>query len=228
MKCIFSVFLLCCALHSSAQFAIVADKDGFINVREDAGSESKIADKLNNGHLIYCFENKGNWTNINYTHNNIELNGYVYKDNYKSIDDYLNFSVEMKSSGKIVLQKNSILITITSAVFDKKKHRFKYLKDFPDQIDLIDNNKYWGKDGGMPSSQYQRIEIIVGNKKISLPAVALEGLYEPNIYSTTATFDIHNNIIYIQSLNGDGAGGYEVVWKIENGNYRERLVVYGF
>ena len=228
MKSVLSSFLICCCLHSSAQFAIVTDNDGYVNVREDADIKSKIINKLNTGHLIYCFENKGNWTNIDYTLNNKECNGYIYKDKYNPIDDYINIPVYKQTENKVVLKKDSISITLTSASFDKKKHHFKYLKDYPDQINLIDNKKYWGKDGGMPSSQYEKIVISHGKKTNTVPFAALQGLYEPNMFSPTATFDYVNDVIYIQSMNSDGAGSYEVIWRIEKGEYKERLVVYGF
>ena len=224
----FTILFLFCFYKSSAQFAIVNDVDGFVNIREGADRNSKAIDKLNNGHLIYCFENKGNWTNIDYTHKNKECNGYIYNNKYKPVDEYIKIPVYKQAGNKMILKKDSISITITSAVFDKKKHRFKYLKDYPDQIDLIDNKKYWGKDGGTPSSQYDKIEINIGKNSIALPVAALEGVYEPNMFSATATYDNVNDVIYIQSMNGDGAGGYEVIWKIEKEEYRERLVVYGF
>lgn len=224
----FTILFLICFYESSAQFAIVADNDGFVNVREEAGINSKVINKLNNKHLIYCFENKGNWTNIDYTLNNKECNGYVYNNKYKPVDDYIKIPVYKLNGNKVILKKDSISITLTSALFDKKKHRFKYLKDYPDQIDLIDNKKYWGKDGGMPSSQYEKIVVSVGKKTITLPVAAIQGLYEPNLFSATATYDNINDVFYIQSMNSDGAGGYEVIWKIEKGEYKERLVVYGF
>lgn len=227
MKSVFSAFIFCC-LHSSAQFAILGDNYSYVNIREDAGIKSKIINKLNNGHLIYCFEKKGNWTNIDYVVNNKECNGYIYIDNYKPVDNYINIPVYKKFGNKIVLKKDSISITITSALFDKKKHQFNYLKNYPDQIDLIDNKKYWGKDGGLPSSQYEKIIISIGKKTNELPFDALQGLYEPNMLSHSATFDRVNDIIYIQSMNSDGAGGYEVIWKIEKGVYKEKMVVYGF
>jgi hypothetical protein len=218
----------CFCLHTFAQFAIVNDTDGYVNVREDGSRNSKVISKLNNGHLIYCFENKGNWTNIDYSNNNAECNGYIYKDKYKLVDDYINIPVYKQTTNRVILKKDSISITLTMAVFDKKKHRFKYLKDYPDQIDLIDNKKYWGKDGGMPSSQYDKIVISIGKKTKILPIAALQGLYEPNMFSPTATFDNVKDVVYIQSMNSDGAGSYEVIWRIEKGKYKERLVVYGF
>lgn len=39
----------------------------------------------------------------------------------------------------------------------------------------------------------------------------------------------HNmNIVYIQSMNSDGAGSYEVIWKVEKAVYKERYIACGF
>ena len=52
-------------------------------------------------------------------------------------------------------------------------------------------------------------------KTIYLPKEALKNLFEPNSYSTSAHYDEANDILYIDSLNSDGAGSYEVLWIIE-------------
>lgn len=214
---------ICCG-----QFAIVKDKDNLLNVRENGTTNSKVVDKLQNGHLIYCFDDKGNWTNIDYTKNKKELNGYVYKDKYLIVSK-LPALIKMKETDTfITFKKDSIEVTITQGKFDKKKHKFKFLKDYPTQIELIDNKKYWGMDGGMPTTQYEKIKIKIGNKIIFLPKTALEGLYQPSIYSAEVNYDKTNNTIYLQTMNSDGAGSYCVIWKIENGVYLERLIVYGF
>ena len=210
------------------QFAIINDKDSSINIREDGTINSKIVNKLQNGHLIYCFENKGNWTNIDYTKKNEELNGYVYKDRYKTISNFPQIAITTKNENKVVLKKDTIQITITQSKFDKKKHKFKYIKEYPDQIELIDNKKYWGMDGGMPKSQFEKIEIKVGQKIITLPKSALEGLYEPSIYNAEVNYDKSKDTFYIQTMNSDGAGSYLVLWRVEKGKYKDRLVAYGF
>lgn len=56
----------------------------------------------------------------------------------------------------------------------------------------------------------------------------MDGLYEPSIYSAEVNYDKTNGTFYIQTMNSDGAGSYEVIWKVEKGVYKERLVVYGF
>lgn len=228
MKQILTYLLLLLTSICYGQFAIVNEKDSLLNVREDATTHSKIVDRLQNRHLIYCIENKGNWTNIDYTKSNQKLNGYVYKDRYTLISKFPSLTISKETETSITLQKDSLRVTITQSNFDKKKHTFKYVKDYPTQIELIDNKQYWGMDGGMPKTQFEKVLIKVGKKTIILPKSALAGLYEPNVSSAEANYDKATDTIYIQTMNSDGAGGYFVIWKIEKGIYQDRLIVYGF
>lgn len=213
---------------SYGQFAIVLDKDGSTNVRLNGNSNSKIVDTLQNGHLIYCLENKGNWANIDYTKERKESNGYIYKDRYKLISTFLQIHIARKNVTSVKLKKDSIEITLTQSMFEKGKHRFKYSKEAPDQIELIDNKQYWGTDGEMPSTQYDKIILRIGHRNVSLPKRATVGLYEPSLYNAEAYFNKQNNTLYITTINSDGAGSYEVIWEVKNGIYMDRLVAYGF
>jgi hypothetical protein len=216
------------SVFSFGQFAIITDKDGSANIRADGNTSSRITDSLKNGHLVYCFENKGNWTNIDYSKKQKDLNGYVYKDRYKLVSDFAVIPVVTMNETAVKLKKDSIEITLTQRKFEKNKHRFKYFKEYPGQVELIDNKRYWGKDGGMPTTQYDKIIIKIGQRTITLPKEATEGLFEPGLATAEVFFDKQANTIYIQTMNSDGAGSYEVIWKIENGLYKDRLVVYGF
>ncbi len=228
MKQILTFLLLFCFSNSFGQFAIVNDKDNFVNVREDGLENSKVIDKLQNGNLIYCFENKGNWVNIDYDQNGEGRNGYVYKDRYKLVSNFSALTVSKKTENAITLKKGAIEVTITQSAFDKKKHTFKYFKDHPNQIELIDNKQYWGRDGGMPTTQFDKISIKVEGKMLLLPQAALNGLYEPSIYNAEVNYDKTNDTFYIQTMNSDGAGSYLVIWKVEKGIYKERFIAYGF
>jgi hypothetical protein len=210
------------------QFAIVSDTDGFLNVRQDGQHNSTIVDKLQNGHLIYCFDKKGNWTNIDYIKKEKELNGYVYQNRYTLVSDFPKITITSKTENKVILKNEVIQVTISQSKFDKKRHNFKYVKEYPNQIELIDNKKYWGRDGGMPKTQFDKIEIKTEQKITTLPKAALEGLYEPSIYSAEVNYDKINDILYIYTMNSDGAGTYFVIWKIQNGIYKDRLIAYRF
>ncbi len=221
------LLLLYCSI-SLGQFAIVNDKDNFLNVRADGIKDSKIIEKLQNGQLVYCFENKGNWTNIEYDKNGKYGSGYIFKDRYKLVSDFPAFSILNKSENTIALKMDTIEVSIFQSKFDKKKHKIKYAKDNPTFIELIDNKQYWGTDGEMPNTQFEKINIKIGKKSILLPKAAIEGLYQPSFHYIQINYDKPNGIIYIQTSNSDGAGAYLVVWKVENGIYKERLIAYGF
>ncbi|MBX3256659.1 MAG: hypothetical protein KF862_21160 [Chitinophagaceae bacterium] len=216
------------SLNTHAQFAIIADQDGYVNVRADKGTGSKITDMLKNGHLIFCFEDTGNWTNIDYSRNDKKLNGFVYKDRYTLISSYRSIPVVKERTNAVTLSKDSIEVIITQKSFDKRQHKFSYCKEAKDQIELIDNKAYWGTDGGIPAFEYSSVAIKIGRKTFQLSQPALSNLFEPNLYNTAVNFDTDNNILYIQSMNSDGAGAYHVIWKIEKGIYKERYIAYGF
>ncbi len=222
---IFWIFLSCMAF---GQFAIIHDQDGYCNVRSSSDKGNNIIDKLGNGHLVYIFENNGNWTNIDYSKKSKELYGQVYKDRLTPISSYLTIPIVAKSNSQMVLKKDSVKIILTQQNFEKTKHSFTRYKAYKDLIQFIDHKKYWGTDSGIPKTEYKSIEVFVGNKKVILPKTALENLYEVSLENTQANYDKANDIIYIQSINSDGAGGYEIIWKIEKGIYKERYIAYGF
>ena len=211
MKVFFTLCLTIIASFAFGQFAIIYDKDSFCNVRNFAGKGNNIIDKLKNGHIVYCLLNETNWTDIDYSKNGKDLNGQVYKDRVIFISSYLTVPVLTKDNAEITLKKDSIKIVLTEQKFDKSKHRFSFYKEAKDQIEFVDNKKYWGKDGGVPASEYKSIEVTIGQRKILLPKKAFENLYEPSLYNTQVNYDKTNDIIYIQSMNSDGAGSYEVI-----------------
>lgn len=190
--------------------------------------DSKIIDSLKNGHLIYCFENAGNWTNIDYTVKGKERNGYIYNDRFTFISTFYSIPVVNQTSHSATFFIDSIEVIVTERNFDKAKHKLKYFKDNVDWIEFIDGKKYWGTDGEMLKTQYQNITVKLGNTIIILSGKATENLFEPTLYTTQVNYDNYKKTIYIQAMNSDGAGAYEVIWKIEKGVYKERLIVYGF
>jgi len=221
------LFLLSSTL-ALGQFAIIQDTDGYCNVRQSAGTNEKVINKLKSGHMVYEFERKGNWVYINYSQNNSEVYGYVYYDRLKPISDYESIPITSKEDHSITLSKGDIKVLIAEQKFDKSKYKFSYYKDAPDQIEFINKKQYWGIDGGLPTREYKAVTIHAQKRNIILPKSALANLFEPTLRTIEVNYDRSNDIFYINSMNSDGAGAYYVIWKIEKGIYKERLVVYGF
>lgn len=215
-------------LMMQAQFAFISDKDGYVNVRKEGKTGNNITDTLHNGHLVYKFD-EGNWSSIDYEKKGKQQYGYVYNDRCVLVSSYTQVPVIKEYKDSINLRKDSITVIVSQKKFDKSKHKINYYNgDSQPWIKLIDNQQYWGTDGELPKTEYKSIKIKTAGRLITLPKSALKNLYEPTLRNTQVHYDTLNNIIYIQSMNSDGAGGYEVIWKIENGVYKERFVAYGF
>ena len=100
-----------------------------------------------------------------------------------------------------------------------------FYKEYKDQLEYINNKKYWGTDGEIPKTEYKSIEIYIGIKN-SRPEIAIDNLFETSLYNTQVNHDKTNDVLYIQSMNSDGAGSYEVIWKIKKGVYKERYIAW--
>ena len=209
------------------QFAIISDKDGFVNVRSTAEIGNNISDKLENGFVVYSFEPKDNWINVDYKKNGKELNGYIYKDRIKFITDFTAVVQKSNYDGVIELGDENVKIEIRGTYFMREKHKLTFYKN-TNQLDKIDGLKIFGTDGNIPNKEYKSIKIEISNRKITLPNVALKNLYEPNLLFAGANYDEKNDILYIYSSNSDGAGSYEVIWVIEKKKFKERIEAYGF
>jgi hypothetical protein len=228
MKIWIAFFLIFYSSAASAQFAIIRDKDGYCNIRSSPEIGNNIVDKLKNGYLVYCFQIDGNWANIDYTKNKKELHGQIYADRLKLISDYREIPMKSEEANSVTLKNDTIKIIVTQQKFDKSKYKLTYYKDSKEYIEFINGKQYWGTDGPMPKLAYKSIRVYIGKKQVVIPVIALDNLFEPALYNTQAHYDGANDILYIQSMNSDGAGAYEVIWKIEKGIYKDRYIMYGF
>jgi hypothetical protein len=147
---------------------------------------------------------------------------------YIPVSDYGDNFVEF-------LQDN-IHIKITSAMFDKAKHKLQYYDRY---VVRIDNKPFYGVDGQMPRRKIESIAIAIGNDSVQIPPAAFFDLYEPRFCSPDASTGkiacntrvfISNDKrkIYIYMLNSSGRGGYEVTWIIEDKKYLRRVIDYDF
>lgn len=225
MKCSFVVFMLLTVLTARAQFAVVNDPDGFVNVREGTGTDRKIIQQLKNGTVVYIFEADGNWRNIDYVMGREGKNGYVYANRVKAINEFKAIPMKEEGTDRVVLAADSIKITIRQKEFSKAGHKLGYFKDMPDQLQTIDGRTFWGTDGGMPATSYRSVTIQIGKQVFELPAAAYNDLYQPTLYSTEAHYDPASQTLYIHAENSDAAGAYVVLWRIEKGKYIGRQVM---
>ena len=204
-------------------FAVINDKDGYVNVRKEKSVHSKVLKKLDNNTLIFVLEydkaQEGNWI---YADNE----GYIYNDRVKWIHNFPQIAKGIAKGNTIVFNRKEIQVVLSTEKFDKSKHSFKYHKEYRDVIEKIDGKLFWGTDGNMPKREYKSIEVKIRGKQVSIPQSAYNDLYESYLYTefNSVHYDKDNDILYIVANNGDGAGAYMVCWQIEKGVYKGRKV----
>ena len=204
-------------------FAVINDKDGYVNVRKEKSVHSKVLKKLDNNTLIFVLEyDKAYYGNWIYADNE----GYIYNDRVKWIEKLPKIAKGITKGNTIVFEGKEIQVTLSTEKFDKSKHSFKYHKEYRDIIEKIDGKPFWGTDGNMPKREYKSIEVKIRGKQVSIPQSAYNDLYESYLYTefNSVHYDKDNDILYIVALNGDGAGAYMVCWQIEKGVYKGRKV----
>ena len=204
-------------------FAVINDKDGYVNVRKEKSVHSKVLKKLDNNTLIFVLEydkaHDGNWIHPDYE-------GYIYNDRVKWIHNFPQIAKGIAKGNTIVFEGKEIQVILSTEKFDKSKHSFKYHKEYRDVIEKIDGKLFWGTDGNMPKREYKSIEVKIRGKQVSIPQSAYNDLYESYLYTefNSVHYDKDNDILYIVANNGDGAGSYMVCWQIEKGVYKGRKV----
>ena len=219
---LFCQFVVAQAIEGGA-FAVINDKDGYVNVRKEKSVQSKVLKKLDNNTLIFVLEydkaHDGNWI---YADNE----GYIYNDRVKWIHNFPQIDKGIARGNTIVFEGKEIQVTLATEKFDKDKHSFKYHKEYRDIIEKIDGKPFWGTDGNIPKKEYKSIEVKIRGKQVSIPKSAYSDLYESYLYTefNSVYYDKDNDILYIVADNGDGAGAYMVCWQIEKGVYKGRKV----
>lgn len=204
-------------------FAVINDKDGYVNVRKGKSAQSKVLKRLNNKTIVFVYNydkaTDGNWI---YT----DEEGYIYNDRVKWIHKFPIIAKGIAKGNTIVFEGKEIQVVLTSGKFDKSKHSFEYFKDSPTGIEVIDDELPYGTDGKMPTTEYRSIEVNNHGKRVSLPKDAYSDLYEPTFLTdhNSVYYDKESDILYIVANNNYAERPYKVCWQIEKGVYKGRKV----
>ena len=204
-------------------FAVINDKDGYVNVRKGKSAQSKVLKRLNNKTIVFVYNydkaTDGNWI---YT----DEEGYIYNDRVKWIHKFPQIAKGIAKGNTIVFEGKEIQVVLTSGKFDKSKHSFEYFNDSPTGIEEIDDELPYGTDGKMPTTEYRSIEVNIHGKRVSLPKDAYSDLYEPTFLTdhNSVYYDKESDILYIVANNNYADRPYKVCWQIERGVYKGRKV----
>lgn len=227
MKYSIIIFIAICniQLSMSQSFAVVKDQDGYTNIRN---SEGIVIDKVLSNTPVFCFgyDENDDWVSIDYSRGGVSEGGSIHKSRLVDIFKYEEIPVSKKDDNSVTLTNGSIRISIEKEKFVPKNYFLTYDND--NNLVQINNSYIWGADGNVPQEQYKAITISINSQKVFLPKSAFEDTFSPSLFNTQAFYDKEENRLYLAALNGDGAGGYAVLWVFKNGIYEDRLVTHGF
>lgn len=213
---------------SFAPFAIIKDKDGYVNIRDSGSINAKVIDKLIDNQV---FEDQsqfgyGNdeWIYISYGDKGSgkgsvnrmedEKTGYIHKSRILYLDKLPQLKRKIVTRNSAEFENDTLKLVIKTGKFISREHTLEEKEGY---VSRIDNVYPWGIDGIVPESleEIKSISITYKNQIYVFPEEALSGILSPDLDDMHVILSINNTIFVIMS-NGDGAGSYNVVWTIQN------------
>ena len=224
MKQLFILFLLL-TTNAFAQgplgdYAVVKDKDGYVNIRAKESVKSKIVGTLPNNTLVYGFFDKEfnptNWIEVD--------KGYVHQSRLKKIFDFR--AIEGKVQGNsVVYDDKDVKVTITKQKFDKTKHKItKKGQGSYEQLIIDGKEIIYGWDGSLAQDHYKSITVTMKGKNVPIPKSAYDDLYEISYFSSSIYYDEEAEALYIFAHNSEAGLSYQVCWQIVKDKYITRII----
>ena len=201
-------------------YAVVKDKDGYVNIRAKENVKSKIVGTLPNNTLVYGFFDKEynptNWIEVD--------KGYVHQSRLKKIFDFR--AIEGKVQGNsVIFDDKDVKVTITKQKFDKTKHKItKKGQGSYEQLIIDGKEIIYGWDGSLAQDHYKSITVTMKGKNVPIPKSAYDDLYEISYFSSSIYYDEEAEALYIFANNSDASWAYLVCWQIVKDKYITRII----
>ena len=204
----------------SGDYAVVKDKDGYVNIRAKENVKSKIVGTLPNNTLVYGFFDKEfnptNWIEVD--------KGYVHQSRLKKIFDFRAIEGKVQSNS-VVYDDKDVKVTITKQKFDKTKHKItKKGQGSYEQLIIDGKEIIYGWDGSLAQDHYKSITVTMKGKNVPIPKSAYDDLYGIFYLNRSIYYDEEAEALYIYADNGEAGLAYEVCWQIVKGEYKTRII----
>ncbi|MDC4632582.1 SH3 domain-containing protein [Acinetobacter baumannii] len=210
------------ALH--ADFGLIQDKDGYVNVRENSSLSSKVTSKLNNNEIVSCVmdEETNNFCLVNASNG---VTGFVYKNRINNFGGYTSIKLSQYSREKAVYSDKNIIVEVYAkkAILDPKLY-----KTFKGEYKYFNNKNFFGTDGSLPDNNFLQLDKIIVKEKdnrIEISRTELEQYFFPkdgvdggkNELADFKIYYLNNNIFILNTFNESGAAAYNIVLNVKNG-----------
>lgn len=239
--------LLTVCYNGTAQYYLVNDKDGFVNVRSRPGINADVVFKLPDSTIVYesfaeDADEKSNWIHVdfyipakqkkgnaaNYTPAVMKrftlCSGYIYRTRVTAIEQFSKLQYKELKYG-YSCYNDSVNIKVVIQPFVASRHRIRFHPEYKELYDKIDNQPMIGSDGSKPGSEIAVITAAVKGKTVVIPPGAYKNLFNPS--SACDTYADGKGNYYLIMYNSDGAGTYSCIFHFKNGAFIRRIVFDG-
>jgi hypothetical protein len=199
---------------------IVEDADGHTNLRASASLKAEITGKVLSGGPVFVDPRPENGFHLVFLDKEDDTSDrYLHASRLKPVKGWKAIGPEGASG---ILNHAGFEAKVNDPAFVAADHR---VTRNADGMVLVDGKLPWGQDGGEPN-RLLSLDLTIAGKPVALPAEATENLYEPNLETLVLLTpgDPAKRALLLMA-NGDGAGGYYVVWAFERGVYRGRAIM---
>lgn len=93
---------------------------------------------------------------------------------------------------------------------------------------MVDGRPAIGTDGNIPGVEIDSMRFYLDGKKIKIPSRLYADCFEPNFGDDYVTLKFGRDLqsVIISMSGSDGAGGYQVIWRLrKNGQHRRSISV---
>ena len=238
IKIILAVFSLCLASKSLANYGLIQDADGDVNVRDQPSLNGKVIGKLQNQSVIFCLdeESTAQFCHAQYALEGEEGMGFIHKSRIHFFKDYQKWHLKghAQLSAEYILGKNKVVVTVQPAKVVAQNFKKTKLKD-TESIELTHykNKRFRGVDNGLPTAshfyQLSKIEIDYAGKKLLIPLEQVEQFFMPNTpllkgglqdFEMAEIYSSGKNVYLIFSLANGGAAQYSLIIHSEDGKLK--------
>jgi hypothetical protein len=111
------------------------------------------------------------------------------------------------------------LVIFHTRAFEPSKHRVTKARNYQT---LIDGRWAHGTDGNVPKIEIALVKLSLDGKDVSIPGRIYADCFEPDLNASDLVLRFGRNFrsVIITMSGSDGAGSYEVIWRLrKNGNH---------
>jgi hypothetical protein len=248
MRTLFRLLVLLTVCNNGmAQYYLVNDKDGFVNVRVQPDLNAAVSFKLPDSTIVYesfaeDANEKSNWMHVDfylpskqkkkgtedYTPAVMKgftlCSGYIYKSRVTAIEKLSKLKYKQFKNG-YSCYNDSVTIKVVIQPFTASRHRIQFHPEYKEQYDKIDGRPMIGSDGSKPGDEIREIAVTIHKMSVTIPPAAYKNLFNPSFANDTYTDGKGN--FYLAMFNSDAAGSYSCIFHFKNGKFIRRLVFTG-